>query len=120
VLIANTSASAGQVKVTLLFDEGTAPVSRVFPVGAQNRLTILVPAAFPEAAGKRFGTITESVGPTTLDLVVDQSIYWIRSVSGGLRDRARRARRSTNRQGRSRPLHLPDGGQIFSHGGPTL
>ena len=67
VLIANTSAFAGTVRVTVLFEDGTAPLTRDFAIGASSRFNV-APAAdefFPETRGKRFGMLIESIGVDT-------------------------------------------------------
>ncbi len=54
VLIANTSATAGTIRATVLFEDGTAPVTRDYPIGASARFNI-APAAdefFPETRRK--------------------------------------------------------------------
>ena len=76
VLIANTSAQAGTVKLTALFQDGTAPVERTRAIAATNRITVRVRDVFPEAVGKRFSIVVESVGSAPVPLVVDHSIYW--------------------------------------------
>jgi hypothetical protein len=75
ILIANTSATAGAAKVTLLFEDGTAPAERVVPLAANSRTNVAVAADFPEAAGKRFGAIVESVGDTPAQVVVERAMY---------------------------------------------
>lgn len=81
ILVANTGPTAGTVRVTLVFEDGTAPLSRDLPIPASARLNVMVSAEFPEAVGKRFGTIVESVGPTRLPLVVERAMY---NSSGGV------------------------------------
>lgn len=76
LLVANTSANAGDVDVTVVFEDGTAPVTRRFPVGGERRLTIWMSVVFPETAGKRYGIIVQSAPGQNLALVADQSVYW--------------------------------------------
>ena len=52
ILVANTSALAGDVKATLMFEDGTT-VARTFGVGANSRVNISVAAEFPQASGRR-------------------------------------------------------------------
>lgn len=76
LLVANASNTSGDVDITVLFDDGTAPLTRRFPVGGQRRLTIWMSVVFPETAGKRYGVVVESAPGQNLNLVADQSIYW--------------------------------------------
>jgi uncharacterized repeat protein (TIGR01451 family) len=76
VLIGNTSAQAGTVKLTALFDDGTAPIERSLPIAASGRLTVHSRNLFPEVVGKRFSMLVESVGASPVPLVVDHSLYW--------------------------------------------
>jgi CSLREA domain-containing protein len=75
ILVANTSSSAGTVRVTLIFDDGSPSVAKDFPINGSSRLNVAARADFPEATGKRFGAIVESVGPTTVQLVVERAMY---------------------------------------------
>lgn len=75
ILVANLSTTPGTVRVTLLFEDGTAPVSRDIDVSGSSRLDVSVRDDFPEAVGKRFGAIVESVGATSLQLVVERAMY---------------------------------------------
>jgi len=74
VLIANTSASAGQARVTLYFEDGTS-AARTIAVGPHSRTTVSVSAEIAEAAGKRFGAIIESLGATPAEIVVERAMY---------------------------------------------
>ena len=83
VLIANTSAFAASIRATVLFEDGTAPISRDYAVGASARFNI-APAAdefFPETRGKRFGMLIESLGATPAQIVVERATY---SDAGGV------------------------------------
>lgn len=75
VLIANRSAFAGQVRVTLLFADGTAPAAKTFTVPATSRFNVHVRSQFPSAVGKAFGAIVESTGALLANLVVERAIY---------------------------------------------
>lgn len=78
LLVANTSATPAAVRVTLLFEDGTEAV-REFVSGeipGRSRFNVPVGHFFPEADGRRFGAIVESVGETPAAIVVEQAIYW--------------------------------------------
>ena len=79
VLVANTSAYAGTVEVTLVFEDGTPAVTKSFGVAANSRRTIYPPVDFagqvPAGTAKRFGTIVESVGSTPAQVVVERAMY---------------------------------------------
>jgi hypothetical protein len=74
VLIANVSPSAGQVRVTLLFEDATT-LTREFAVAGQSRFNVWVRAEFPQAYGRRFGVVVESAGGTPAQLVVERAMY---------------------------------------------
>jgi hypothetical protein len=74
-LLANTSATAGEVEVQLLFEDGTT-AAQTFAVAARSRFSVDVGAAFPAAAGRRFGAVVRSVGATPVQLVVERAMYW--------------------------------------------
>jgi uncharacterized repeat protein (TIGR01451 family) len=82
VLIANTSAFGGTARVTVLFEDGSAPITRQFPLAASSRSNVAPAADFPETAGKRFGMLIESIGGTPAQIVVERAMY---SDSGGVR-----------------------------------
>jgi hypothetical protein len=76
ILIANTSTSAGTARVTLSLEGGTeATVSRDIALPPQSRTNVPVSSMFPEAAGRRFGTLVESVGGTPVPIVVERAMY---------------------------------------------
>ncbi len=79
MLIANTSARGGTIKLTALFEDGTTPVTRTMEIGALRRSTVFMRETFPEVVGKRFSVFVESMGDAPVDLVVDHSIYWTTS-----------------------------------------
>lgn len=74
VLVANPGTQSTQVRVTVAFEDGTAPVTADFPVAANRRLTLDVGSVFPAADGKRFSARVESLDGTPI--VVEQSMYW--------------------------------------------
>lgn len=75
VLIANTSSFEGTAQVTMIFEPGTAPVTRSFPLPARSRTNVNALVDFPESAGKRFGMIVESVGVSPAEIVVERAMY---------------------------------------------
>lgn len=78
VLLANASSHAGVARVTLVFEDGTAPVTGAFTLGANSRRNVWVGVDIGDATlvGKRFGAIVESVGVNPVDLVVERAMYW--------------------------------------------
>lgn len=75
VLVANTSSTAGQVRVTVLYENGTS-AERTFAVAGNSRFNVDVRTEFPAALGTRFGTIVESLGETPAQIVVERAMYW--------------------------------------------
>jgi hypothetical protein len=77
LLVANTSAVAGDVAVTLAFEGAPmAAETRVFHIEATSRLDVDIGAAFPEARGRRASALIESRGASPLALVVERATYW--------------------------------------------
>jgi hypothetical protein len=74
ILIANTSNDDGVVRVTLTFEDGTPQAQLDLPVLANSRENVPVAVLFPQAAGKRFGAVVESVG-TPIQLIVERAMY---------------------------------------------
>ncbi|MBA2355242.1 MAG: PD40 domain-containing protein, partial [Acidobacteria bacterium] len=74
LLVANTSASAGSARVTLLFEDGTQ-VTRTFDLQANSRFNVDVSAEFPAARGRTFGSLVESVGASPVEIVVERAMY---------------------------------------------
>lgn len=74
ILVANTASVPATVKVTLFF-ENAATVSRTFDVASHSRFNVAPRVHFPEAAGKRFGALIESVGDGEAPIVVEQAVY---------------------------------------------
>jgi hypothetical protein len=74
-LVANPSDIEASVRVRLLFEDGTAPVSKTFDVAPHSRFNVDVRTLFPEAAGKGFGAVIESAEPGVVPIVVEWSIY---------------------------------------------
>lgn len=75
LLLANTSRTPGDARVTLLFEDGTT-AERTYHLLATSRLTVAVGLDFPEAIDRRFGAVVESVGDPAARLVVERAIYW--------------------------------------------
>jgi hypothetical protein len=78
ILVANTSATPGQARVTLVFEDGTR-AERTFPLPPNSRTNVAVGAEFPAADGSRFGALVESTGSEPAQLVVERAMY----TSGG-------------------------------------
>jgi hypothetical protein len=74
ILIANTSPVAGDVQVTLLFEDGTT-AAKTFTVGANSRFNVSVAGEFEAVVGRRFGAIVESVGASPVQIVVERAMY---------------------------------------------
>jgi len=79
LLIGNTSTFQGKVRVTLLFEDGSPVVVRDFDVLPQSRRTIPVSFDFPEASGRGFGALIESladpVSGVAAQIVVERAMY---------------------------------------------
>jgi len=75
VLVANTSSFGGDIKVTLLFEDGTPEVSRTFTLLPNSRFNVPLDGEFAVVAGKRFATIVESLGDTPAQIVVERALY---------------------------------------------
>ena len=80
LLIANTGSYAGSARVTLVFEDG-GTASRTVPLLPFSRRNVAVGEDFPEAAGRRFGAIVESLGAQPAPIVVERAIY---SNAGGV------------------------------------
>ena len=74
-LIANSTAAAASVRVTLLFDDNSAAVAKTFTVPANSRFNVPVGPEFPTAAGKGFGAVIESLGATPVPIIVERAMY---------------------------------------------
>ena len=75
VLIANTSPFDGLARVTLSFEDDGAQATRDYPVPAQSRVNVPVRGDFPQAIGRRFATLVESLGAVPAQLVVERAMY---------------------------------------------
>src|SRR5206468_5787400 len=61
IAVANTSATPGPVRITLLFEDGTS-AEKPFTLLAASRFTVNIAEKFPSARDRRFGTVVESLG----------------------------------------------------------
>jgi hypothetical protein len=75
ILVANTSDRPGDVEARLHFEDGSR-AERTFTIPGRSRFNISVADMFPEAAGKRFAAVIESVGGTPVAIVVERAMYW--------------------------------------------
>ena len=76
VLVANTSPSQAEVRVTVILDDGV-PLVQTYTLAPSSRFSIPVGELFPQTAGRRFGVIVESL-PTpagTARIVVERATY---------------------------------------------
>jgi hypothetical protein len=80
VLIANTSSTAGQARLTFLPDPtfvgGPLPQPYTVDLPANSRTTIPFHSILGVGVDYRFGLLVESVGTTPADLVVERAMYW--------------------------------------------
>ena len=76
ILVANTGPAPGTARVTLLFEDHTAPIARDFPLAPYSRTNVPIASAFPEAVGKAFGATVESLGDEPAPIVVERAIYY--------------------------------------------
>jgi hypothetical protein len=76
ILVANTSATPADVRVTLWFEDGTSAEQAYAGIPARSRFNVPVGGFFPQAAGRRFGAVVESVGATPAQIVVERAMYW--------------------------------------------
>jgi hypothetical protein len=74
VLIANTSASAAQVRVTVMLDTGVR-YDELYTIPGRARFTVPVGWFFPDSMGHKYGVVVESLGSTPAPIVVEYSIY---------------------------------------------
>jgi hypothetical protein len=88
VLVGNVSTTPADVKMTLFFEDGAAPIERVSTIAATSRANI-VPAvdfagACPPGERRRFGVLVESLGVGSAQpagIVVERAMY---SDAGGV------------------------------------
>ncbi len=75
MLVANTSPTRAEVRVTLLFEDGTS-AARTFAVAGNSRFNVDARTEFAEARDRRFGALVESVGAAPAEIVVERAMYW--------------------------------------------
>jgi hypothetical protein len=75
ILVANTSTTSATVRVTLLFEDGTAPAERTFSVLPRSRFNVNVAAEFAQSIGRTFGAVVESLGAAPAQIVVERAMY---------------------------------------------
>jgi hypothetical protein len=63
-----------------MFEDGTS-VAKTFPLAETSRANVAVAAEFPQAVGRRFGAVVESLGANPADIVVERAMY---SNAGGV------------------------------------
>ena len=76
ILVANTSTTPADVRVTLLFEDGSSAEQTYPNILPNSRFNVPVGGFFPQAAGKRFGAIVESLGTSPAQIVVERAMYW--------------------------------------------
>jgi Tol biopolymer transport system component len=75
ILIANTSASAGEARVTVYFEDGTSSV-RTYTLNPRSRTNVAVGTDFSILQPRRFSAVVQSLGSTPAQLVVERAMYW--------------------------------------------
>jgi hypothetical protein len=58
--------------VTLMFEDGGAPLAQTFTLQPNSRTNVPISTTFPEAIHRPFGAVVESSG---VDLVVERAMY---------------------------------------------
>lgn len=75
VLVANTSPFGGTARVTLSFEDDGSRLTRDYSVAANSRANVPMREDFPQATGRRFGVLVESLGAIPAQLVVERAMY---------------------------------------------
>jgi hypothetical protein len=75
VLVANTSATAGQVKVTVFYEDEGPTQEVIYSVAGQSRFNVDMASAFPFTEGRRFSVLVEGLGTPAPQLVVERAMY---------------------------------------------
>lgn len=90
VLVSNASADAGQVRLTVVYDDATSE-QREYALSGNARLTVRVGDDFAHAAGRRFSILVESLGsgetagvPVTVECARYQSAGSVFAQGGGV------------------------------------
>ena len=73
-LVANTSAVAATIRVTLLAEDGSPPRSRTYTLAANSRFTVAGHSDFPDVTGA-YGCVIESLGTPAGQIVVERAMY---------------------------------------------
>ncbi len=73
ILVANTSAAAAALRVTLLLESG-APLVREYTVPGNSRFNVPVGDHFALAPGTRFSAVVETTN--AVPIVVERAMYW--------------------------------------------
>lgn len=81
LLVGNVSATSAPVRVRLYFEDGST-AERMFTVAGGSRFNVDVGTEFPEAVGRRFGAVVDSVGDPPASIIVERSMY---EDAGGVR-----------------------------------
>jgi hypothetical protein len=74
VLIANTAATAGRARLTLMPESSDAPHVFELPLAPNSRVTVPIDAS--RNASGRFGVLVESIGAAPVPIVVEGAFYW--------------------------------------------
>jgi hypothetical protein len=80
ILVANPSATAASVRVTLLYED-RAPEVRTYAVPGNSRFNVPLGTVngaadfFPNAVGRRVGAIVESTGSSPAPIIVERAMY---------------------------------------------
>ena len=75
ILVANTSATAGEARVAIFMEDGTS-VERSYVLLPSSRTSVPVGRDFGLTSGRRFSAIVDSVGTTPAQIVVERAMYW--------------------------------------------
>ncbi|MDR7420171.1 MAG: VCBS repeat-containing protein [Armatimonadota bacterium] len=75
VLIGNVSPTPGQIRATVLFEDGRPPIARHFGILPSSRFNLPIGHYFTEARNARFSVFIESVGIDPAWLVVEVATY---------------------------------------------
>jgi hypothetical protein len=75
VLVANTSPTAGQVQVTVYYEDQGPSQSATYNIAGQSRFNVDMAGAFPQTEGRRFSVLIEGLGGTPPQLVVERAMY---------------------------------------------
>jgi hypothetical protein len=86
LLIANTGSTSGSAQVRAVFEDGTtAQLAEPIVLGRHSRTTLSLAEAFPQANGRPFGVIVESLGAQPAPIVVELSSYNDTNTDSGTR-----------------------------------